>query len=133
LIGEDDRQRLRIDAGRLDRADRRFAIELGETPGRREGRPFGRIQARDAAAFLIDEDRQVAAAGQLFQPVGEAAQLIARSAIAGKEDEAGRPDFLDERALIDRERLARKTDDGRQHRAGLEPELQAEKSRDRRA
>ena len=58
------RQRLRVDPHRLDRRHRRRVIERIEGGARRESGPFGRLHARNAAAFLIDQDRDVVAAGK---------------------------------------------------------------------
>jgi hypothetical protein len=60
------RQRQCVQAAGLDRGDRRLVIKLPETFAGRELRPVRRAQAGDAAAFLIDQDRHIAA-GQIAQ------------------------------------------------------------------
>ena len=74
-LGEHHRQRLGIDPRRLDRRNRRFGVELGEAPTGREFGPFGRLQPRHPAAFLVDQDRQIVATGEIAQAVGQRLQL----------------------------------------------------------
>src|SRR3546814_11276395 len=66
-----------VEPRRLDRARGRAVIQGIERRTAREKRPFGRFHARNAAAFLIDQDRQVGPAVEIAKLVGEAPQLLA--------------------------------------------------------
>src|SRR3546814_3180921 len=75
---------------RLDRARRRALIQRVEGGTARKIGPFGRFHARDAPAFLIDQDRQVGTAVEAAQIVRQPPQLGAILDIAAEEDIACR-------------------------------------------
>jgi hypothetical protein len=88
-----------ISAHRLDRRGWRGAIKVCELLGRGECRPFRRPHARDAPAFLIDQDRHVIAPTEIAQRVSQTQQLVLILAIAPEQDEARRLGVTEETAL----------------------------------
>ena len=94
------RDRPGVRARRLDRRRRRGPIEHREPLGGGKCRPFRRPHPRHPAAFLIDQDRQVVAAAELAQAVGQPQQLLRVGAIAPEQDEAGGLGVAEESALV---------------------------------
>ena len=58
------------------------AIKLGEALGGGKRRPRGRPHPRHSPALLIDQDRQIGAAGQIAQRIGQPQELLGIVAIA---------------------------------------------------
>ena len=87
-LGEQDRDRRSIGAGRLDRAHRRLLVKPGERLAGRESGPFGRPHAGDPAALLVDQDRKVVAAVEVPKLRGQRAQLLAELDVAPEDDVA---------------------------------------------
>src|SRR3546814_8755130 len=85
---------------RLDRARRRALIQRVEGGTARKIGPFGRFHARDAPAFLIDQDRQVGTAVEAAQIVRQPPQLGAILDIAAEEDIACGVAVAEESVLV---------------------------------
>ena len=118
-VRERDRDRLAIGPRRLDRADRRLAIEVGEAAGGGKTGHSGGAEPRHLAALLVDQDRHVAAPGNLPQGVGEPPELRAVAAVAAEQDEAGRRGFANEGSFVIAEAEAAEAEDRREHETGL--------------
>ena len=118
-LGQHHRDRLRVGARRLDRGHRRNVVKPVERLGLGEGGPFGRRHAGDAAAFLIDQDRQIGAAGERPQVVGQRAHLRAIDAVAAEQDIAGGRDLREEGALVRGQHGAGEAEEQGCHASGL--------------
>jgi hypothetical protein len=105
--GDVRRQQARIQLGRLQPALRIARIEFAEQPRRRRLAPMWRPQPRDAAAFLVDQDRRLGSRHAGAQVFGQAACLIGSLDVAGEEDEAQRIGITEERALVGRQEVRR--------------------------
>ena len=77
--------------------------------------PFRGTHAGDAPAFLVDQDRHIAAAGEIAQRVGQAQQLVLGLAIAPEQDEPGGLGAAKEAALIVGKRQSFEAIDRRLH------------------
>jgi hypothetical protein len=69
-----------------------------------------RTQARDAATFLIDQNRGIVAAHGGAQIADQGAHLIRARAVAGEQDEAPRVGLVQQPPLIGAERASGDTD-----------------------
>jgi hypothetical protein len=98
-LAEHHPQRLPVRARRLDRGHRRTLIGGIEHRPRRKRRPFGRAHPRDAAALLVDQDRQIVATRQCAQRIRQRANLRAVDDVALEQDIARGLAVGEERAL----------------------------------
>ena len=71
-----------------------------------------RLEARDTATFLVDQDRHVGASDRIAQIGDEVAHLVRGVAIALKQDEAQRVGVAEKIALDRRQRRAGAAEDG---------------------
>ena len=78
----------RVQPCRLGSRFRIAGREVADPPGRRKSRPFRRTHPRDAAAFLIDQDRSIRPPDRVPQVGDECPDLIGRLAVAAEQDEA---------------------------------------------
>ena len=113
-IAQQRGQRQRVEPARLDGRDRRLFVQFSKHFAGREFGPVRRPQARNAAAFLIDQDRQIAP-GQIAQRSREGAQLIGRFHVAFEQDIAGRVAAAEQRPLVVRQGGAGQAEDQRLH------------------
>src|ERR1700735_5106846 len=84
-----------------------------------------RRQARDTAAFLVDQDRRVAAADAVAQSDDQIAQLLRLLAVPGEEAEAERVGGGEEISLGPGQRRAGAAEDDRaRHRGTVRPVIE---------
>ena len=98
------------------------AVALGEhaEPARRRPwRPVRRPEARDPAAFLVDQNRRVRATDAGAQIGDQSPDLIRVGAVAAEQDEAPRIARLDQAPLLGAEGGSGDADDGRRDRPRL--------------
>lgn len=57
---------------------------------------MGRREAGHTAAFLVDQDRRIAAAGDAAEIAGQGAHLVGALAVAGEQDETEGIGLLDQ-------------------------------------
>src|SRR3546814_19206893 len=98
-----------VGAGRLDRAVRGLGVEVGEAPGFGELGPDRRLHAGDAAALLVDQDRNVVAAVEGAEAGGQGAELVGSPAVAAEEDVAGGIGVLEVLPLVGGEGFTRQS------------------------
>ena len=84
---------------RVARAGLIVPVEIAEDARGRTRAPMGRAKARDAAAFLIDQDRRAGPPHRRAQIRAQRADLVRVLAVAGEEDEAERVAIAKERAF----------------------------------
>ena len=111
-----DRNRLGVEACRLDRRCRSDIVKpVKDFPGRESG-PDGFLHPRHPAAFLIDQYRQIVAAMDRPQFVGQSPELRLAFDIAAKNDIARRVAFAKKRLLVGGQAQTPDTKNRRCHR-----------------
>src|SRR4029079_15358718 len=99
-----------------DRGRWRQRIKLGEALRCRERGPFGWPHPGNAAALLIDKDREIRSAREIPEGVGELKQLVGIAAVPLEQDEAGRLGLQEELPFVPGQLEAFKAVDRRLHR-----------------
>ncbi len=98
------------------RRRRRGVRQRGQTRGRWVAAPVRRTQPRDAAAFLVDQNRRVVTADAAAQRADQIAHLPGRAAVAAEQNEADRIDGGEEIAFRGSKALAGATQYNRERR-----------------
>ena len=96
-------QQTGIEPGRLEPGIGIAGIEVAQQPGRRRLAPLRRPQPGNPAAFLVDQDRRLAARHAGTQLVDQAARALDRVDVAGEQDEAQRIGIAEEGTLLRRQ------------------------------
>ena len=117
-FGEHEGQRHGVGARGLDRADRGLVVERGKARGGGKFGPVRRAQPGDAAALLVDQDREISSAREVAQVVGEGAKLGRVLDVAREQAETGRVGVADQAAFGVGEGGAAEAEEGGEH-AGI--------------
>ena len=90
------------------RANRSASRDVAAPAERRHRRPLGerRLQARDAAAFLVDADPQRQVGRQPGRLVAQLGDLLGLGDVAREEDDAAETELAGERRELDGELMA---------------------------